>query len=54
MLKMPNAKKRVQAIIEIKKVIQSKVNQIGLMSAVKDLIEPFLSPGSRNEGLKYK
>lgn len=38
---MPNAKKRVQAIVEIKKVIQSKVNQIGLMSAVKDLVEPF-------------
>jgi hypothetical protein len=38
---MPNPKKRVQAIIEIKKIIQLKINAIGHSKATKDLVDPF-------------
>jgi len=41
MLKMPNPKKRVQAIVEIKKIIQQKINAIGQMNSTKELVEPF-------------
>jgi hypothetical protein len=41
MLKMPNPKKRVQAIVEIKKIIQQKFNAIGQMNSTKELVEPF-------------
>ena len=44
LLKMPNPKKRVQGIIELKKIIQKKFNSFGtqqLTQAIKDLIEPF-------------
>ena len=38
-LKLPNPKKRLIAIVEIKKTIQQKLNQISIQNA-RDLVEP--------------
>jgi len=38
-LKLPNSKKRMRAIVEIKKVIQKKIAQVSTSSA-RDLLEP--------------